>query len=58
MFTGLVQELGTIEEVSRGAGGVRLTVSARLARDLREGDSVDSGVAVRRATLALCLGAA
>lgn len=40
MFTGLIQELGTIEEVSPGADGVRLTVSARLAQDLREGDSV------------------
>lgn len=40
MFTGLIQELGTIEEVSLTADGVRLTVAAGLARGLREGDSV------------------
>jgi riboflavin synthase len=40
VFTGLIQELGTIEELDRSGGGVRLTVSARLAGELRQGDSV------------------
>ena len=40
MFTGLVQELGTVEAVSRGPGGARLTVSTQLADGLREGDSI------------------
>ena len=40
MFTGLVQELGRVEDVSGGADGVRLTVSSALAGDLREGDSI------------------
>ncbi|HZU60907.1 MAG TPA: riboflavin synthase [Solirubrobacteraceae bacterium] len=40
MFTGLVQELGTVQEVTHTANGVRLTVSAELAGGLREGDSV------------------
>ena len=40
MFTGLVQELGTIERLERTKDGVRLTVTAALASDLREGDSI------------------
>jgi riboflavin synthase len=40
VFTGLIQELGTIEEVSRGPDGARLTVSSSLAGDLRQGDSI------------------
>lgn len=40
MFTGLVQELGTVEEVLPGPEGARLTVSAGLAGGLREGDSI------------------
>jgi len=40
VFTGLVQELGTVQEVTHTANGVRLTVSAELAGGLREGDSV------------------
>lgn len=40
MFTGLIQELGTIEELRPDNGGVRLTVSARLAGELHQGDSV------------------
>jgi riboflavin synthase len=40
MFTGLVQEMGTIQALHRDNGGVRITVSAALAGDLREGDSV------------------
>lgn len=40
MFTGLIQELGTVEGVSRTPDGVRLTVSSPLAGALREGDSI------------------
>lgn len=40
MFTGLVQELGTIEALDSGNHGARLTVAARLAEGLHPGDSV------------------
>jgi riboflavin synthase len=40
VFTGLVQELGTVEELARTGDGARVTVSSRLAGSLREGDSV------------------
>jgi riboflavin synthase len=40
MFTGLVQERGTVRAVERGDRGVRLRISAPLAGELRPGDSV------------------
>lgn len=40
MFTGLVQDVGTIEELQATADGMRLTVTARVVRELNEGDSV------------------
>ncbi len=40
MFTGLVQELGTVTAVRRTADGARLTIAGGLARELAEGDSV------------------
>src|SRR5688500_18315533 len=40
MFTGLVQELGTVTAVERGPGGARLRIAGELARDRDEGDSV------------------
>ena len=40
MFTGLVADLGRIEEVERSADGVRLIVSSSLAAELDEGDSI------------------
>jgi riboflavin synthase len=40
MFTGLVQERGSVQAVERGDGGVRLRVSARLSGELEPGDSV------------------
>ncbi len=40
MFTGLVQDLGTIEELDHLDNGARLTISASLAAELREGDSI------------------
>jgi riboflavin synthase len=40
MFTGLVAERGRIEAYRRTGDGVRLTVAAALARELKAGDSV------------------
>ena len=40
MFTGLIGELGTVDEVQRTGDGARLRVRGALARDLRAGDSV------------------
>jgi riboflavin synthase len=40
MFTGLVQELGVVTAVEPSADGVRLTVAAPLAAELKAGDSV------------------
>lgn len=40
MFTGLVHEMGTVEELERDDAGVRLTVSAPLAAAIKPGDSV------------------
>src|SRR5688500_5883787 len=41
MFTGLIEELGTIENVKPDAGGVRLAVAAGIVTsDIAEGDSI------------------
>ena len=40
MFTGLVEDLGTVASVDQTAGGARLTVRTRLAAELGTGDSV------------------
>jgi riboflavin synthase len=40
MFTGLVEDLGTVVAVDRNDGGVVLTVASRLAPEIGEGDSV------------------
>jgi riboflavin synthase len=40
MFTGLVQDLGSLQAVRRSHDGVRLTVATALASQLGEGDSV------------------
>ncbi len=40
MFTGLVQDLGTVHRVDQNAGGVRVSVRSRLAAELSEGDSI------------------
>jgi riboflavin synthase len=40
MFTGLVEDLGTVVAVDRNEGGVVLTVESRLAPQIGEGDSV------------------
>jgi riboflavin synthase len=40
VFTGIIREIGTVEEVKRTADGARLRVSAGVADDLGAGDSV------------------
>jgi riboflavin synthase len=40
VFTGIVQELGTVAAVAEREGGTRIRVQARLAGELRAGDSV------------------
>ncbi len=40
MFTGLVEDLGTVVAVERNDGGAVLTVESRLAPQIGEGDSV------------------
>jgi len=40
MFTGLIADLGEIADVERSGDGVVLTVTSRLASELKEGDSV------------------
>ena len=40
MFTGIVREIGTVEELDQSRQGARLRVSAGLAAELAAGDSV------------------
>jgi riboflavin synthase len=40
MFTGLVQDLGTVTAVDAAGDGVRLSVETKLAGELSEGDSI------------------
>jgi riboflavin synthase len=40
MFTGLVQDLGTVAELHETADGVRIAIESPLAGELGEGDSV------------------
>jgi riboflavin synthase len=40
MFTGLVQDIGSIESVEGGADGARLRIATRLGADIGLGDSV------------------
>ena len=41
MFTGLIEEIGRVQRIKNGRGGLRLSVeSARLAPELKIGDSV------------------
>jgi riboflavin synthase len=40
MFTGLIAEVGTVAALERGEAGATLTVRARLAEELGEGDSI------------------
>ena len=43
MFTGIVREIGRVEEVERSEGGASLRVQAGLAAELAAGDSVSVG---------------
>lgn len=40
MFTGIVQNLGHIEQVDRAAQGARLTVATELAQEIAPGESI------------------
>jgi riboflavin synthase len=40
MFTGLVQDIGSVESVEGGAEGARLRIATKLAGQIRLGDSV------------------
>ncbi len=40
MFTGLIQDVGTVESVEAGADGARLRISTALAPEIAPGDSV------------------
>ena len=43
MFTGIVREIGRVEEVERSEGGASLRVRAGIAAELAAGDSVSVG---------------
>ena len=40
MFTGLVEDLGTVTSVDATSDGVRIAITSPLAQELKEGDSV------------------
>jgi len=40
MFTGLVEDIGTVESVEKGVEGARLRIATELAPKIAEGDSV------------------
>jgi riboflavin synthase len=40
LFTGLVQDVGTVAKIDAGADGARLTIETKLAPEVAEGDSV------------------
>ena len=40
MFTGLVQDIGSIESVDGGADGARLRIATRLGAEIGLGDSI------------------
>jgi riboflavin synthase len=52
MFTGIVKELGRVESIDRSDEGARLRISAELAGELTEGDSVSVNGACLTATSA------
>ena len=53
MFTGIVKELGTLEEIERSGDGARLRIGASFASELAEGDSVAvNGVCLTATALA------
>src|SRR6202012_5412856 len=40
MFTGLVQDIGSVESVEGGAEGARLRIATKLGREIGLGDSI------------------
>jgi len=40
MFTGLIEDLGSVEAIDRAEDGARLRISTSLASEIREGDSI------------------
>jgi riboflavin synthase len=40
MFTGLIEDIGTIEALDRGDQGARLRIATRLAAEISDGDSI------------------
>ena len=40
MFTGLIEDVGTVEAVDHGGDGAKLRIATRLADDIARGDSV------------------
>jgi riboflavin synthase len=52
MFTGIIEELGRVESVEAGEEGARLRITAQLASELSEGDSVAVNGACLTATSA------
>ena len=52
MFTGLIQDVGTVEEIAVSGDGARLRIATRLAREIEPGDSVAvSGVCLTAAAV-------
>ena len=52
MFTGLVADLGTLEEVEAGDEGARLSIGSALASEIQAGDSVSvNGVCLTATTV-------
>ena len=50
MFTGIVQELGKVDSIDANGDGARIRISARLAAEVAEGDSVSVNGACLTAT--------
>jgi riboflavin synthase len=40
VFTGLIQDVGTVEAIKRGEDGARIRIRTRLTKDIADGDSV------------------
>jgi riboflavin synthase len=52
MFTGLVQGIGSVQDIERSADGARITIATPLAAELSAGDSVAiNGVCLTAVTL-------
>jgi len=51
VFTGLIQDVGSVESVDSGADGARLRIATRLATEIEPGDSVAINGACLTATV-------